>query len=233
MADERTFRIQWAYGRTDHVTGKLTDAIRHAQETIEAGGDAFQWYDPLLIVDLTTGREYRVPDAVLQLPADEAARAVAAAPGDALTLVDYQGLDTARTAILRHLEGYTDTDLRQEAARIAEVMRKVLAGLDAIRDPRPNQVGPRLDRGQRADLVTARGTLRRIAGGNDADPDTAASMIDRVLAATCRHDPDERHTAPDVTTGRPLTTCSACGVSWYADYPERLEHVTSYAGGEG
>lgn len=52
---------------------------------------------------------------------------------------------------------------------------------------------------QRADIATARGTLWRIAAGaDDADPDTAASMLDRVLATACPHDP-ARTTPPRQT----------------------------------
>jgi len=39
--------------------------------------------------------------------------------------------------------------------------------------------------------------------------------IARVLRDGCHHDPGGWYTAPD-TAGRPLTTCYACGVSWYA-----------------
>ena len=73
-----------------------------------------------------------------------------------------------------------------------------------------------LTRAQRADVVTARQTILRAASGHDdADLPAAAAMLDRVLEAGCPHDPAGHHTAPD-TDGRPLTTCPACGVSWYA-----------------
>ncbi len=86
---------------------------------------------------------------------------------------------------------------------------------------------------QRADLVTARGTLQRAAHDPESlDFETAAAMLDRVAAALCPHAPASRHTALDVTNGRPLTTCYACGYTWYADYPERLAHVRSYAEGQ-
>lgn len=67
----------------------------------------------------------------------------------------------------------------------------------------------------RADIVTARNTLERIAAGaDDADSVTAAAMLDHTLKRECPHDPATWHTAPDAA-GRPLTTCGACGVSWY------------------
>lgn len=69
---------------------------------------------------------------------------------------------------------------------------------------------------QRADIGTARQTILRAASGHDdADLPTAAAMLDRVLRETCPHDPASWYTAPD-TDGRELTTCYACGVSWYA-----------------
>lgn len=233
MPDERTFRIQWAYGRTDDVTGDISDAIRQAQATIEAGGEDFEWYDPLVIVDLTTGREFHIPDAVLRLPVETAARIIGKMEDAAVggtRLVDLQAIRTARTGILRHLEGFGDADLRQAAALLADVAKRAESAAQ-VATPVATLTG--IDRRARADLVTARGTLRRIAGGNEADPDTAASMIDRVLATVCPHDASEHHTAPDVMDGRPLTTCYGCGVTWYADYPERLAHVTSYVGDEG
>lgn len=83
---------------------------------------------------------------------------------------------------------------------------------------------------QRADLVTARGTLRRAAIDPDSlDFETAASMLDRVTAALCPHDPSTWHIAPDVTNGRPLVTCEACGYTWYNDFSDHLSHVRSYA----
>jgi hypothetical protein len=67
----------------------------------------------------------------------------------------------------------------------------------------------------RADIVTARNTLELIARGADyADPSTAAALLDRALKRECPHDPATWQTAPD-DTGRSLTTCGACGVSWY------------------
>ena len=97
MPDKRTFRIQWAYGRTDDVTGDISDAIRQAQATIEAGGEDFEWYDPLVIVDLTTGREFHIPDAVLRLPAEAAARVIGKMEDAAVggtRLVDLQAMPT-------------------------------------------------------------------------------------------------------------------------------------------
>ena len=73
-----------------------------------------------------------------------------------------------------------------------------------------------LTRAQRADVVTARQTiLRAVSGHEDVDLPAAAAMLDRVLDAGCPHDPASRVTAPD-TDGRSLTTCHACGVSWFA-----------------
>jgi len=80
---------------------------------------------------------------------------------------------------------------------------------------RPDRPGT-LTRAQRADLVTARQPFARIlAGMDDADVPAAAAMLDRVLRDGCHHDPEGWYMAPD-TAGRPLTTCYACGVSWYA-----------------
>lgn len=67
----------------------------------------------------------------------------------------------------------------------------------------------------RADLVTARQTVRRAAGGDDdADLPAAAAMIDKALRALCPHDPQGWYAAPD-RDGHMLTTCNGCGVSWY------------------
>ena len=81
--------------------------------------------------------------------------------------------------------------------------------------PAPDGTGT-LTRAQLADVVTARQTILRAASGHDdVDLPAAAAMLDRVLEAGCPHDPAGHYTAPD-TDGRPLTTCHACGVSWYA-----------------
>lgn len=72
-----------------------------------------------------------------------------------------------------------------------------------------------LTESQRADVVTARQTILRAARGEDADLAAAASMLDRLLQESCPHDPAGWHTTPD-DDGRRLTTCYACGVSWYA-----------------
>lgn len=67
----------------------------------------------------------------------------------------------------------------------------------------------------RADLVTARETVRRAAGGHDdADLPAAAARLDHALRALCPHDPQGWYTAPD-RDGHMLTTCNTCGVSWY------------------
>lgn len=66
----------------------------------------------------------------------------------------------------------------------------------------------------RADLVTARQTVLRAAGGDDADLPAAAAMLDNALRLLCPHDPQGWYTAPD-RDGRILTTCNTCGVSWY------------------
>lgn len=67
---------------------------------------------------------------------------------------------------------------------------------------------------QRADVVTARETILRAADGHEADLAAAAARLDALLKATCSHDPAGWRTAPD-PRGRRLTTCLACGVSWY------------------
>lgn len=71
-----------------------------------------------------------------------------------------------------------------------------------------------LDSAARADLVTARQTVRLAASGADyADLDAAARMLDRVLSRSCPHDPAGYIVGPE--DGRQLVTCPACGVSWY------------------
>lgn len=66
----------------------------------------------------------------------------------------------------------------------------------------------------RSDLVTARQTIRRAIAGDDADLEAAAGLIDATLQALCPHDPAGHfHTTAD--SGEELTTCTACGVSWY------------------
>ena len=84
---------------------------------------------------------------------------------------------------------------------------------------------------QRKDSVTAWGTLNSAdAGFEGEDYGTAAAMFDRELATAPTHDPVSRQTAPDPATGRPLTTCHVCAVSWYSDYPEHLRHVATAGG---
>ena len=73
---------------------------------------------------------------------------------------------------------------------------------------------PVVFRSTRAEIVTARNTILRAASGESADLETAAAMLDTVLKSLCPHDPASRHTALDAA-GRILTTCSACGVSWF------------------
>jgi hypothetical protein len=64
--------------------------------------------------------------------------------------------------------------------------------------------------------VTARATIHRaLSGEGDTDLAAAAAYLDRVLEATCPHDPATWFRAPD-PTGRELVTCYACGVSWYS-----------------
>jgi hypothetical protein len=78
--------------------------------------------------------------------------------------------------------------------------------------------------GKRKDLVTARESLQRAAAGyEDVDFATAASMLDRVLATSCPHDSLQAHQSSVSADGRPLVTCTECGVSWYADFPQRLK----------
>lgn len=80
-----------------------------------------------------------------------------------------------------------------------------------------------LSREQRADLITARGTLRGASAGLDGcDFDRAASMVDRVLAHSWPHDPETWHISLDVKSGRPLVACYECGVTWYSDFVEAL-----------
>lgn len=72
-----------------------------------------------------------------------------------------------------------------------------------------------MNREQRADIVTARESLRRAASGaDDVDFDAAAAMLDRVLYTSCPHGREAWHTERD-STGQALTTCPLCGVSWY------------------
>lgn len=67
---------------------------------------------------------------------------------------------------------------------------------------------------QRADVVTARNTVRRAAQGEASDLDAAAAMLDRVLKNTCPHEPASWvHSTTE--TGERLTTCPACNVSWF------------------
>lgn len=72
-----------------------------------------------------------------------------------------------------------------------------------------------LTREQRADIVTARETIRRAARGDlDADLDAVAAQLDRVLATTCPHDQSQQFRAPD-QSGSMLVTCFGCNVTWY------------------
>jgi hypothetical protein len=66
----------------------------------------------------------------------------------------------------------------------------------------------------RADIVTERETINWALAGDDVDLPAAAAMLDRALQGLCPHDPRERYTAPD-SADRMLTTCPACGVSWF------------------
>ena len=73
-----------------------------------------------------------------------------------------------------------------------------------------------LTREQRADIVTARETIRQaLAGDTDVDLAAAATMLDHVLQTACPHDPESRMRSRD-SEGRDLVTCWACGVSWYS-----------------
>lgn len=81
----------------------------------------------------------------------------------------------------------------------------------------------------RADIGSARATLlRAMIDPESADYQTAAAMLDRALASLCPHTREAWQTGADPATGRPLTTCYGCNISWYADYPERLRHIASY-----
>jgi hypothetical protein len=139
-----------------------------------------------------------------------AAEALRTVTGTPWQRIEYRELERGPRATVWEVEGMNDPDTANGPYRLT------------IGDDHP------LAEQQRADLVTARGTLRRAAHDPDGvDYEAAASMLDRVAGALCPHDLAEHHTAPDVTTGRPLTTCYACGLTWYADYPERLRPVTN------
>lgn len=76
---------------------------------------------------------------------------------------------------------------------------------------------------EHTDPGTVRDRLRRAAVGTPAERDTrVASKIDRYLASCCPHDPVDYHIVVDGRNGRPLVTCYACSVTWYADFAERL-----------
>ena len=80
----------------------------------------------------------------------------------------------------------------------------------------------------RADIGSARATLlRAMIDPESADLTTAAAM-EAALASLCPHTREAWQTGDDPGTGRPLTTCYRCNVSWFADYAERLRHVSSY-----
>lgn len=75
--------------------------------------------------------------------------------------------------------------------------------------------GRMIGREQRANLVTARETVRRAAKGEDnVDLAAAADLLDRVLESTCPHDPSNWINGPD-ESGRQIITCLECGVSWF------------------
>jgi len=72
-----------------------------------------------------------------------------------------------------------------------------------------------LTREQRADVVTARETIRRaMHGDQDANLPAAAAYLDHLLATTCPHDAAQQFRAPDAS-GQTLVTCFGCNVSWY------------------
>jgi hypothetical protein len=76
----------------------------------------------------------------------------------------------------------------------------------------------------RAHLMAARDDVSRAGDGHpNLDLALAAAHIDRALEALCPHLPVTRKTGPD-ERGRSLTTCYACGMSWYnherTDQPE-------------
>lgn len=60
-----------------------------------------------------------------------------------------------------------------------------------------------------------------VAGTDYDDFKTAAAMLDRAFASLCPHTREAWQTGADPATGRPLTTCYRCNVSWFADYEER------------
>ena len=68
----------------------------------------------------------------------------------------------------------------------------------------------------RDSIVFARERITRAAQGYRLiELQSVARIIDRVLKETCPHDPVGWYTTPDAKSGRQLTTCPACGVSWY------------------
>lgn len=73
------------------------------------------------------------------------------------------------------------------------------------------------------DPASVRASLRRALAHVPAEGDNpVASKVDRYLASCCPHDPVDYHIAVDGRNGRPLVTCYACSVTWYADFAERL-----------
>lgn len=66
---------------------------------------------------------------------------------------------------------------------------------------------------QRKAIVTARETIRRAVHGGDADLPRAAAMLDTVLRDSCPH--GEAGWLMTDQDGETLTTCPACGVSWF------------------
>lgn len=70
-------------------------------------------------------------------------------------------------------------------------------------------------RDARADVVTARETVRRVLAGDDADLEAAAAMLDRALKAMCPHGPRAWVTvAPPPVPGETWVMCSRCSVAW-------------------
>jgi len=67
----------------------------------------------------------------------------------------------------------------------------------------------------RADVVTARETIRRVIAGDDADLPAVAAMLDRALKAMCPHGSGAWMTlSPSPAPGETWVTCSRCNVAW-------------------
>lgn len=72
-----------------------------------------------------------------------------------------------------------------------------------------------LSQQNRANIVTARESVRRAAAGyEDVDFGRVIWMLDAVLASTCPHDPAQ-YTRTEEDGGREVeVTCPSCNVAW-------------------